>query len=711
MASPYQVTNTDIQFINAAGQDFRVFLAFLNPVAFTTLWTDLNQDSTGNWLPPGNTDTAHEKIAPYCPIANMGSNRIGFVGEPLSFCGLQSAQRFDLPVNSYAWSATGMPDETLYAGDGQVVYTWNTSGVQTVTLTVTDRAGTSQSTTRQVMIYADRESALPGLLTLSGPSGSLANGGWQIQITTVNSQFTLYPPDALPVGTYQPLVIMVETRYEVSPGVWMDATVGPHGQFNPGAIYEDPRILFDGYIQTGSVHEDIDKDTLSFTCTNLQFLLSELQAHMVGYYNCAYSGFDSHGVPTGCKTSSLGNGFQVGGLMTNDIVQSILQYHSNISQYHDIHLWNSLIPCAPFAPGTPNAYYNQQFSTLSVNEGSLWQNIQDLTTNEWSQAYCDRDGSLRIGPQINYRGSEFWGKAWQQANPTASQFLNLFQDLGYALPAPSALNDPTNIPAALPNLPAQSVPITFVHEWGHQQLPSPYYRPFQGDPDPTTVEIFNAQNGPPLLCIFGDSPTYDPSANYPAGGLLPEVIYNWPQDLTIYALDIDIQENYSGRSSLVKLIGTLANAQTLLTSWYPVSTFQVTGDGVSTTVASVLPAGSWDVDSSHVIPDVTAQTNRALVLNYWWEMAHRLYFANNLAYNVTLTLGLVTFPSLSDIVGVTNQQATLGPRWVGKPFYVDGISFAIDVGNKTWQTTMTLTEITSATIGPIQAPPAVIPKW
>jgi PKD repeat protein len=712
MAATTHLSNADLQFLNVSNRDFTIYLAFLNPISITSTWTSLNMDAQGNWQPPPNFDTAAHKVAPYAPVANLGSNRIGFCNEPLYFDGTRSFQRFDLPVVSYTWAATGSPAQTLYANGSQIGYSWSSPGIYTVTLTVKDRAGTAKSSIRQVMIYQDRQNALPGMLQLSGPSGSLSNGGWQCQLTTVNSQFTLFQPDSLPVGSYQPVVLMVETRYELTPGNWVNRTVGPNGQFNPGSPYMDPRILFDGYVQTNSVHSDVDKDTLSLTCVGLQMILNDASAHLVGYYNCAYTSV-ANGIPTGCKTSTLGMGFQVGGLMTNDIIQSMLQYHSNMCQFCDLHMWNSLIPCAPYIGGSQNAYYTPQYSTLSVNEGKLWSNLQDLTNNEWSQVYCERDGSLRIGPQMNYRGQEYWLKPWLYNNTsvTAGTYINLLQDLGYTITPPSSILNTTTIPATLPPVPALPIPVVFVHEWGHQQLPSLYVRPFQGVPDPDMVQQFSSQFGPPLLCTFSDVPLYDTASAPPAQGLLPGAAYNWPQDLALYPIAMDIQENYTGRTAAVKLIGTLAQAQTILTSWHPVNVFSVTGDGTSTIVISVLPAGTLNVDESHVVPDVTAGLNRSLVLNWWWEVAHRTYYASNINYNITITMGELTCVNLNDLVGVTRQNATLGPRWANKPFYVDGVTYQIDLNAKTWVTSLTLTEITSANLGPIQPPPKVVPKW
>src|SRR4029077_15697812 len=103
--------------------------------------------------------------------------------------------------------------------------------------------------------------------------------------------------------------------------------------------------------------------------------------------------------------------------------------------------------------------------------------------------------------------------------------------------------------------------------------------------------------------------------------------------------------------------------------------------------------------------------NRTLVLNYWWEIAQRMYYASNINYNVTITAGRGFFINLSDLVGVTRQNNALGPKWQNKAFYVDGISYQIDVNAQNWLTSLTLTEITSASLGPIQKPPKVVPKW
>lgn len=709
MASPYILSNTDIQYTQTAGQNFQIFLAFLNPISITTNWVDIGKDPKGNWLVPQNFDTAANHVAPYQPTANLGPNRIGFVGEPLYFDGTRSCQRFDLPVTSYSWTTSGTNQTvTLYDNGSQMGVSWNAPGLYTVTLQVTDRANVITYGTRQVMIYQDRQSALPGMITLSGPSGSLSNGGWQCQLTTVNSQFSLFPPDALPVGTFQPIVIMAETSYEVAPGLWINRTIGPNGQFNPGYPYQDPRIVFDGYVQQGTIHQDVDKDTLSCTCVGPQMILQITKAHTMGYYNCSYTGYDQFGIPKGCHPSPIGQGFQVGGLMSQDIVHSVLQYHSNFAVYHDIHTWNAGMPTVPYIPGGKNAYYNLQYSTLGMVEGTIWQNLQNIAQNEWSDVFCERDGGLRIGPMVNYRGSDYWSQPQLLGQTVVASLINFIQDLGF-----NVGSDMSQMPNNMPILPSLPMPVKSVHPWGIQTNPPKFFQPFQPASDPTLDFVQQGLFGPPILCTFSDVPSYDPSPQPPPspGALFPWIYNNWPQDLSVYPISFDIQENYIGKAALVKLIGTPANpGSTQWVSWYPQNAFQVVGTGLQNIVTAILPAGDWIVDESHVLPDITLAQQKTLMTNWWWEIVRRMWYANNINFQATVTLGMFTVASLGDIVSCTRQNGVFSPGFLNKPFYVDGISYAIDFTNRTWQTSISLNEVTSAALGPPIAPPPFLPK-
>jgi len=712
MASPYILSNGDLQYVNCAGQSFQAYLAVLNQVNITTTWNDLNMDNQGNWQPPPNYDTAARHTQPYAPVANLGSNRIGFVNEPLYFDGSRSTQRYDLPANtgSHAWTITGPNTVVYYHNYSQCQVIWSQPGLYTIALTVTDRFGNSTTGTRQVMVYQNRQSALPGIISIAGLSGSISSGGWQMQCTTVNSQTTMLPPDALPPGSYLPIVLLVETSYEIAPGLWINRTIGPNGLFTPGSPYSDPRILFDGYVQSGTVHQDIDKDTLSFSCSGPQMILQEAKTHQLGYYNCAVA-HSVNGVPTALKTAAAGQGFQVGGLMTVDVVHSILLTHSNVGLFHDLHIWNSLILTKTFDPslyGKANnwtAFYYMIYTTLSVNEGTIWQNIQDLVANEFAQVYCTPNGSLCIGPLVNYMGCDFWSCPTLLGDQSAPFLINLVQELGYNVG--SDLNSMTQ---NIPDLPSLPMPVTFVHPWMHQTIPASNLQSF-GDAVPAVVATQSTLTGPPILCTFSDTPIYDTDMNPPSvTALYPWVANNWPQDLAIYPVSIDITENYTGRASLVKLIGTLYGHTTLWSSWWPRSAFKPVGDGTVSVVATTLPASDWVLDQTHVLPDVTSKQQAQLTWNWWWEMAVRMFYDHNANYAGSVTCGMFTGASLGDIVGITRQNTTLGPKFNNKPFTVSELSYSLDLTARTWTTTFTLNEVTSVNLGPIQAPPYGVPK-
>lgn len=711
MASPYVLSNEDLQYIHGSGQDFNVYLAFLNPVSVTTTWNDLNMDADGNWLPPANLDTlsAGTVNAPYGPVVNMGPNRIGFVGETLYFDGSLSYRRFDtaLPPTSFSWSTTGPATVTSYGS--QVGVSWGSPGIYTVSLTISYQRALfnyyymgptfSMTTTRQVCIYQDRQSALPGVIGISGLSGSLSTGGWQMQCTTTNSQVSLLAPDSLPPGTYQPVVLLGETRYEVTPGQWVTATIGANRHFNPGNPYKDPRILFDGYIQNGTIHQDIDKDTLSFSCAGPQMILQEAKTHMLGYYSSQVTGLQT------LTPSPVGNGFLVGGLTTADVLHSLLQDHTSIAQYHDIHIWNATIPIGPYSTTATNASYINSYTTLSINEGTIWQNMQDLATNEYSQCYCERDGSICVGPQINYRGGDSWQIPTMSAASLASTCLNyLFSDYGIGTGG-----DFTAIEAQVKKIRLDAADILpyFIHSWGPQALPQPYMAPFSSQPNAQMQQTQASLTGPPILCHFTDTPIYDTSLTPPdtSGILFPWIAYNWPQMIGVVPLSFDIQENYTGRAALVKLIGTLYGHTTLWTSWYPRETFQLVGDGTVSVVSSVLPASDWVLNEQHVLGDITTSTNALLVWNWWWEIAKREYYARNTNYTAQVTLPMFLPPRLGDIVALTRQQVTLGPHFNNKMFTVQEINHALDLSARTWMTTLSLAEVTSNSLPPIEAPP------
>jgi hypothetical protein len=362
----------------------------------------------------------------------------------------------------------------------------------------------------------------------------------------------------------------------------------------------------------------------------------------------------------------------------------------------------------PFQSGSKTAYSIMVYSGLSVNEGTMWSNIQDLCANEWSTVYCEHDGSIRIGPQINYRGNEYWSQPTLLGDTVAETLLNFYAEVG----ATVTTTDLTQMGNSLPDLDAQPMPVKLVHPWGHSPGLPQVSAPFQYQLSEQLAEKQKGLIGPPILCEFSDVPVIDDATIPPDNtSLFPWTQMAWPQDLAVYPISFDIPQSYTGRTSLVKIIGTLANANNIWSAWYPQNAFTVSSNGTSTAIANKLPAGNWFLDQRYVLPDITSATNKTLVSNYWWEMARRVYYAQNVSYQCSINLGMFTAASLGDIVGVTRQTNTLGPHWNKKPFYVQEISYSLDMQQKTWTTALSTVEVTSALLTPIQPPPKVIPKY
>ena len=118
--------------------------------------------------------------APVGPTAVIVSGDFADTGQQMSFDGSQS-KAGSLPVERYRWD---MGDGTNQTGP-QVKHTYNTAGAYTVSLTVTDRAGLSNTTTKTVQVNPVVE-VVPPTAVIEGPS--VAFVGEQVTFSAANSQ-------------------------------------------------------------------------------------------------------------------------------------------------------------------------------------------------------------------------------------------------------------------------------------------------------------------------------------------------------------------------------------------------------------------------------------------------------------------------------------------------------------------------------------------
>jgi hypothetical protein len=207
--------------------------------------------------------------------------------------------------------------------------------------------------------------------------------------------------------------------------------------------------------------------------------------------------------------------------------------------------------------------------------------------------------------------------------------------------------------------------------------------------------------GPPILAHFSDVPIYDTDATAPTDqALFPWVTANWPQDLSIRPMETDVDENYTERTSFVKLIGTVTNLKAVWSAWYPTNTFDSTG-----LMLSQVAAGAWQVDSNLLLADITVTNQKTLSWQYLWEMARRRYLSLNAPYVSTINLGMASWPTLHGLYLQTRQSASDGPTFSAQPFYITDISFTIDLDNQQWQTQIKGGQVTTFGIGSIITPP------
>ncbi|HEY7419409.1 MAG TPA: hypothetical protein VH593_29780 [Ktedonobacteraceae bacterium] len=685
MASNYVFGNYALQFLASnVPTRFRMYGAALSPIAIVVQSQDVQTDQFGQYSIISNTDLLAAHQPPYAPQPNFGPNRIGFVGEPLFFDGSRSTQRNNIAAIGHSWGATGSPSSQYYTNintNDQIVLTWSSPGLYFVTLFVADRFGSSLAGTRQVMIYNSRDEAAAGIISLSGVTGSIDSGGWTAQVTATKA-FGVVLPEDLPIGSYQPIVIACETEYEVSPGNWLRQTIGPYGAPIPGQFYDDPTILFNGYIQQGTAYQDSEKDTVAFTLQSTQMIAQAAGLHNIGYYNTTYNTRVGPVEPTSQNTSPVGIGQLVTDLTSEDIYRSLLcgqlyggsllGGHSNIGQYHDIRIWRDFLP-VPNATTYPLYYLT--YSNLTANEGSIWDACQALTENEYGNIWSERDGSICIGPTYNMRGYEMMNQATAYGQFPLSQVTTYGGELN------------NNVLFA-----AQTAYMHFL--FGPNALPQRRDLVNGGSRDLSTLV------GPPILAHISDTPIYDTGSAPTDQGLLPWVVANWPQDLSLRPITTTVDENYTNRTSFVKLVGTITNLKAVWSAWYPTSTFDSTG-----LMLTQVAAGTWQVDSNLLLADITVSNQKTLSWQYIWEMARRRYLALNAPYTSEVTLGLATWPTLHGLYQLTRQNATDGPQFDAEPFYITDVSFSIDLEKQQWQTDIKGAQVTTFGIGAVITPP------
>jgi hypothetical protein len=724
VTSYYTLTSDQIQALNTPASRFAAYVAFYDPLAFTQASQDLSTQN-GTVVVPPPTDLLAQQRSPFVPTPVFGSNRIGFVGEPLYFDGSRSTQRHNILAWGHQWTATGPATITTFStpatyssifpgtftvGGQQAAITWSAPGTYLVTLTVSDRYGHSATGSRFVRIYQDRQDAEPGIVSIDSITGDMTNGGWSMQLTTVAGWPGFVNPDSLPVGSYLPCTVIIETASMLTPGVLTPRTIGQWGDFVPGQPYTDPRILLSGYVQQRTCHEDDAYDTIQLTVQTPEVILQEANIVTVAFYNAAWSTTDTHGRWNGQSQITSMSDQLVADLMVEDIIKSMCSDHSTLGAYHDIVTWNRYM----IDPAQPSYGTEPTYTSLTMNQGTIWAALQTLVQNDFSMIWGERDGSIRAGPTINYRGAETW--QWYFSAPQLPIAQVPANNPGVwpprENPLSTGLSYNTGFPATIGgtgDLPPQAnTEVTMVNAWQMYSMRNEFY-PAQvltadpygyisyTPPTPGWCPVLYTLWGPnaipqpanldgvvrstqnclimPVVCHFSDLPEYDGT-----------------QEISLAPQYIDDNDLYYQRTAFTKLIGYKIQNDAAWSANYPQGIFDQQGQQQYR-----MPVGNFSLIDNLVLPDMTTSAGLQIGWSYLWNMAAIVYFAQNARYTVTITTGPGNYLNLHDLVYISRQKPSKGPSWWQKLFYVANIQMTFDLTNRVWMQQIQCSEVTSNT--------------
>ena len=412
-ASPVSSSRAeDAVLINKAVTDFRVYVGFGNEVRII---------SDGRLeTPPKTYEPKPKGKVPVAPTAVMGPNRIAFVGEGIVFYGGRSYGRLRLPAWDHTWRI--LHNGTDVTSDTAHVLTYSTvddtiqtyldepqpaifipsfaqPGIYEVELTVHYEFESYEGQhigKRQVVVYEDRDTAAAGVVEIGNLSGGVGQGGWACSLRIRGDlSFIL---SARTIEGYLPVVIMVETLYPNS-GEMQQIDLGPN--FHTGGDErDDPRIIFNGYIDRASIEEDVDHAEVRFECRTADMLLNDLNTHVVGFF----------------ESASTGKGVTFNDLMTADVFRYMLQEKSNFADFHDVRLYHNF-GSLPWASHTVNyqgltagsgSYVidndlvpNNEYKDWTFNNGQYWSNLHDGSDNQFEFCYVTREGALMTVPDRN----------------------------------------------------------------------------------------------------------------------------------------------------------------------------------------------------------------------------------------------------------------------------------------------------------------------
>ena len=304
------------------------------------------------------------------PVLNIGSHRLAFVGEPITFDASRSWRRDGTNVTGGTWSFVGgTPASASGVGPHQV--SWSAPGLYTVSY-----SNSGVTATRWVRVYQDRM-ALPYEVATVGSVTGTVEQGWRMELTVMPNDVT---NPAVDLADFQAVGLYCEEE-------WWDGTAWvrqPIGNYEP-----EPRLVMSGYIEQGTIQRTAETHAVSFSVGNLTGQLANATVHTMHHWNATFD------VPTE-SAGMIFEGFTK--LTTPDIVLWVLQAYTNVLPYHDFTTW----------------YDNSQqnISELSSQEGTLLDALRGWAEAEFAWLFADAGNGLRLIPNPHIRSENRFGELY-----------------------------------------------------------------------------------------------------------------------------------------------------------------------------------------------------------------------------------------------------------------------------------------------------------
>lgn len=372
------LTDDELALLRSNGQRYRLYLAKWGTWEIQQSTPMLSDAST---TPPTLKYLGTKAQSDFKSIVNIGSNRLGFVGEALTFDCSQSYRIHNNSVGSCAWSfPSGSPSTS---SSTSVDVTWSDPGLYEITCTIDDTVAK-----RWVRIHTDRTFNVYDIIAVNSVSGS-TSGGWKTTVTAAPSDDVAgVSSETLDLADFQALGIFIEEEYQASDGTWTRQSISGYSL--------DPTLVIAGYIEQGTIHVDANTH-------NVQFELGSVADEMnIGYINATQTWNKVYiDADKAAHTPTLPDPVQgvildmsTDTMVMPDIIIWWLQNYTDILDRHDFYTWYDTS--------------QQTLDTISTSEGSIWSAFGALADNEFAWWFADQGNGLHFEPNPHIRSSSWW---------------------------------------------------------------------------------------------------------------------------------------------------------------------------------------------------------------------------------------------------------------------------------------------------------------